>query len=230
MTEFNGFPQEIDEFFMDLQDNNNREWFNAHKRDYEDYVKQPACEFVVAMGEKLRNIAPRINAVPKINQSLFRLNRDTRFAKDKRPYKTDMGIWFWEGERKRMECSGFYLHFGEGKLMIGAGMYIIPRDMLEQYREAVVDKKLGPRLQKAVDHLSNEGYAIKGQHYKKVPRGYDAAHKNVEYLLHNGLHAGNDIKTPKEFYSKTLLDYALARFEKMLPLHMWLMEALGFVQ
>ena len=110
MSAFKGFPRELVRFFNGLRKNNTKEWFQDHKQDYEDHVKQPSMEFVMAMGEKLKTVAPKIHAIPKVNQSLFRLNRDTRFSKDKRPYKANLGIWFWEGDRKRMECPGFYFH------------------------------------------------------------------------------------------------------------------------
>jgi uncharacterized protein (TIGR02453 family) len=110
MSKFRGYPRELITFFDQLKRNNTKEWFTEHKKDYEAYVKQPSEGFVLAMGAKLKAISPGIHAIPKVNQSLFRLNRDTRFSKDKTPYKTNLGIWFWEGGRKRMECSGFYFH------------------------------------------------------------------------------------------------------------------------
>ena len=110
MAEFNGFPRQYFTFFNQLQKNNSKEWFEKHREDYNEFVMHPAREFVAAMGNKLRKIAPEVKAIPKINQSLFKINRDVRFSKDKSPYKTYMGIWLWEGDRKRMECSGFYLH------------------------------------------------------------------------------------------------------------------------
>jgi uncharacterized protein (TIGR02453 family) len=82
-------------------------------------VKGPSGAFVVSMGAKLKAISPAIKAIPKVNQSLFRVNRDTRFSADKSPYKTNLGIWFWEGEKKRMECPGFYFHLDTENLMLG---------------------------------------------------------------------------------------------------------------
>jgi len=113
MAKFNGFPRQYFTFFNQLKKNNTREWFEEHRGDYDEFVLDPAREFVIAMGEKLRKIAPAVNAIPKINQSLFKINRDVRFSKDKSPYKTNMGIWFWEGRGKRMESSGFYFHFAD---------------------------------------------------------------------------------------------------------------------
>jgi uncharacterized protein (TIGR02453 family) len=227
MSGFKGFPKEMIAFFKGLKKNNRKEWFEAHKEDYENYVKDPAADFVVAMGQKLQQLSPRIMAIPKVNQSLFRINRDTRFSHDKTPYKTNLGIWFWEGERKRMECSGFYFHLGEGNLMLGAGRHILSKDNLERYRKAVVHKEHGPQLKKTVAGILRKGYAVHGRHYKRVPRGFDASHKLSEYLLYNGLSAMIEEKIPKEFYSGTIVDYSFSHFKKMYPLHEWLLKAVG---
>ncbi|MFH1490364.1 MAG: DUF2461 domain-containing protein [Pseudomonadota bacterium] len=226
MSGFKGFPKEMVRFFDLLEKNNNRAWFEEHKRDYEEDVKYPAMAFVMAMGGRLKKIAPRVNAIPQVNQSLFRINRDTRFSPDKRPYKTHLGIWFWEGERKRMECSGFYFHVGEGRLLLGTGMHVFPRAFLDPYREAVVDKKLGPLLSRTLSGISKKGYRVTGNQYKQVPRGYDPDHINSDYLLHNGLAALFETKIPEELFSEAIVDYAFSHFENMSLLHEWLKKAL----
>ena len=87
MTEFSGFPRQYFTLFNQLKKNNTREWFEEHRSDYDEFVLNPTREFVIAMGEKLRKIAPGVNAIPKINQSLFKINRDVRFSKDKSPLR-----------------------------------------------------------------------------------------------------------------------------------------------
>jgi len=186
----------------------------------------PARQFVTAMGEKLRKIAPEVNAIPKINQSLFKINRDVRFSKDKSPYKTYMGIWLWEGSRKRMECSGFYLHVENKNMFVGVGIKMFPKNLLERYRQAVVDKKQGAALNKAVKKIADKGYQIDGKHYKKIPRGYAADHPNGEYLLYNGLTARIEEKVPDVFYSGAIIDYAHSHYRNMLSLHRWLKNVL----
>jgi len=144
--EFKGFPRETLDFFDTLEKNNSKEWFEANKNDYENYVKNPAKEFVTVMGEMLPMLDPQIQAIPKVNKSLFRINRDTRFSKNKTPYKTNMGILFWSGDRKRMECTGFYFHIGDGKIMLGSGLYMFTKELMDRYRDAVVDSKKGKSL------------------------------------------------------------------------------------
>jgi uncharacterized protein (TIGR02453 family) len=187
----------------------------------------PAREFVIEMGNTLRKIAPGVNAIPKINQSLFKINRDVRFSKDKSPYKNDMGIWLWEGAGKRMASSGFYLHAENNHLLIGVGIKMFPKPILDRYRHPVADKKQGSTPKSAVQKITARGYLIDGKHYKKVPRGYDADHPNAEYLLYNGLTARVEEKVPDVFYSDALIDYAYSHYKHMLPLHRWLQKTLG---
>jgi len=227
MPVFNGFSKELPKYYQHLKKNNSKQWFEKHHNEYEEFMLVPAREFVVEMGERLRKIAPGINAVPKINQSLFKINRDVRFSKDKSPYKTNMGIWFWEGRRKRMECSGFYFQLEDRKLLFGTGFYMFPKNLLTLYRNAVVDKKLGLELTKAVKKVSGKGYQVNGKYYKRVPQGYDADHPNAEFLLYNGLHAMVEEKIPQAFYSQALIDYAFAHYKNMLPLHRWLLNVMN---
>ncbi len=132
----------------------------------------------------------------------------------------------WEGTRKRMESSGFYLHAENKHILIGVGVKMFPKPILDRYRQAVVDKKLGGDLKKVVQKVSDHGYRVDGKHYKRVPRGYDDGHPNAEFLLFNGMTARIEEKVPDEFYSNALLDYAYSHYRNMLPLHRWLKKLL----
>ncbi|CAB1078662.1 hypothetical protein D1AOALGA4SA_6398 [Olavius algarvensis Delta 1 endosymbiont] len=227
MSNFSGFPREFISYFDNLKKNNSKQWFESNRDDYEKYVLHPSREFVIEMGRRLRRIAPEINAIPKINKSLFKINRDVRFSKDKSPYKTYMGIWLWDGHGKRMESTGFYLHVENNDLFVGVGIKMFPKPLLDRYRQAVVDKKLGPELKRAVKKVSDQGYLVDGRHYKKVPRGYDADHPNAEFLLYNGLTARFEEQLPGTFFSGAIIDYAYSHYQKMLPLHRWLKKLIG---
>ena len=220
---FSGFTKETVSFFNGLRRHNNRDWFESRRGVYEAHVMAPAKAFVVAMGEKLRTIAPRIVAVPKVNKSIFRINRDTRFSLDPAPYKTNLGLYFWEGVRPRMESSGFYFHFEPPEIWLGGGMYMIPEALLGRFRKAVVDPKLGRELTGILAKLrATKGLTVGGEHYKRIPAGYDASHPNAELLKYNGLHAGFDAPIPEEFYSARFVDYCFERFDAIAPLHRWL--------
>ena len=118
-----------------MKKNNTRDWFEKHRSDYDEFVLHPAREFVIEMGKKLRKIAPGVNAIPKINKSLFKINRGVRFSKDKSPYKTYMGIWLWEGNRKRMESSG------EALKELNPG-YIVPTHCTGRKAAMLIEKEM----------------------------------------------------------------------------------------
>jgi uncharacterized protein (TIGR02453 family) len=219
---FAGFPEDCVKFLRDLAANNTREWFQAHKDDYARFVKEPAAAFVVALGGGLRKVAPGVHAEPAVNKSIFRVNRDVRFSADKSPYKTHLGVWLWDGEGRRMECSGFYFHLEPPRIMLGVGMYMFDKAALGKYRQAVVDAKAGPALARAAAAVAKAGYELGGEHYKRIPAGFDADHKNAHFLLHKGLYAGDDEPIPGELHTPAFVDYCLERYRAMLPLHKWL--------
>jgi len=225
---FSGFTKETVRFFNGLRRNNTREWFGAHRETYDARVMEPAKAFVGALGEKLRTAVPMIIAVPMVNKSIFRLNRDTRFTLDPSPYKTNLGLYFWEGTKSRMESPGFYFHVEPPDMYLGSGMYMFPDNLMPRYRRAVVDPKLGKELQKVLAAVAkHKEYEIGGKHYKRVPAGYDPAHSNAELLKHNGLWVGYETKIPEEFYSARLVDYCFERYEPLVPLHRWFMKWAG---
>jgi len=219
---FDGFPKECVRFYRELAKNNTKQWFDQHRSDFESFVMKPARLFVAAMGDALARMSPGIHADPRVDKSIFRIYRDVRFSGDKRPFKTNLGIWFWEGNGPRMESSGFYLQLEPGSLMLGAGMYMFPKHMLKEYRDSVVHPKYGAQLAGAVRKVLKKGHGLGGIYYKKVPRGYRADHTNAEFLLYNGLWAGSEGPVPKEFYTPDLVKYCYKRFSDMYPIHEWL--------
>jgi uncharacterized protein (TIGR02453 family) len=222
---FSGFTKETVRFFNGLRRNNNREWFGRHRETHDEHVMEPAKAFVVAMGERLRRAVPGIIAVPMVNKSIFRLNRDTRFSVDPAPYKTNLGLYFWEGTKKRMESPGFYFHLEPPDLFLGGGFYMLPDSLLPRFRKAVVDPKLGRELARILAALAErKGYEVGGKHYKRVPAGYDPGHPNAEVLKHNGLYAGVEMKIPAELFSSGLVDFCFERYEPIVPLHRWLVR------
>jgi uncharacterized protein (TIGR02453 family) len=224
-TDFSGFTKETVRFFTRLRKNNNREWFERNRDIYETQVMDPAKAFVTAMGKRLKTIAPRIVAAPKVNKSIFRINRDTRFSLDPTPYKTNLGIYFWDGLRSRMESPGFYFHLEPPHLVLGGGMYIIPDNLLGCFRNAVVDPKSGREIATIVAAIRDlPGFTVEGLHYKRVPAGFDPAHPNAELLKHKGLYGGIEMEIPEEFFSARLVDYCFERLEPLAPLHRWLMK------
>ena len=223
MQKFEGFPPQVLQFYAQLRENNRKEWFEKRRSDFEEYSLQPARAFVEAMGQRLSLLVPHIQADPRVNRSLFRIYRDTRFSKDKTPFKTHLAIWMWEGRRKRMECSGFYFHLEPERVMVGIGIYAFPKPHLKAYRQAVGRDDAGEELSVIAKELNALGYSLAGHKmYKRVPHGFRTDHPRAGLLLHGGLYASTDSKPFKALHSAQLLDWCFEHYHAMLPLHRWL--------
>ncbi len=225
---FRGFPLESVAFLKDLSENNNKTWFAEHKGDFEKHLMEPARDFVYEMGNRIKEISPKVVADPKVDRSIFRMYRDTRFSKDKAPYKTHLGIFFWEGTRPKMDCPGYYFHLEPPNLMLAVGMHCFSKELLGRFRDRAVHPLHGPDLAKSAAEVTSAGnYEIGGQHYKKTPKGYDPKHENAHLLLYNGLYAWCEASIPNELHNTDLLDYCFVRFKDMAPVHWWLVGLTG---
>lgn len=229
MNAFTGFSQETVAFYRQLVMYNERFWFETHKTEFKQHVMTPAQAFVEAMGERLSSIVPRLIYDNRAtgSGSIYRIHRDTRFSPDKTPYKTFLGILFWEGSRHKNESSGFYLQVNPDNIYLAVGVYIFPPALVKTYRDAVVQPERGLRLTTVVRDIAAAGYQVGGAHYKRVPAGYDAAHPNVELLKHNGLYAGIEMPIPAAFYSEAFIEFCFAHFQAMLSLHQWLIRTIA---
>ncbi len=224
-TGFNGFPKQMFRFLEALEKNNDREWFKAHKDEFESVVLSPSRQYVAAMGERLHKRVLGVHAIPLVDKSIFRIHRDTRFSSDKRPFKTHVGIFLWEGDDDKLDCPGFYLHLEKDKVLLGGGLYIFSKSVIRCYRKAVDDDKRGGRLLKIlkVTHSHLE-YDMDIEPYKQVPRGYPKDHPRAELLKRKGLTFGETTPILPVFHTEGALDYVYERFEKLIPLHKWLCE------
>ena len=190
--EFEGFPPSTLQFFADLKENNDREWFAANKLTYLSDVVEPAKAFILALGGMLTGLHPGINFDTRTNGagSMFRIYRDVRFSKDKSPYKTHLGMVFWLGSGKKTESAAFYVGVSDEGADVFAGMWQFPKETLAAYRKAVDDPAKGDELAAILENLRNTGYEIGGDTYKRVPRGFDPEHPHVALLKHSAVHAG----------------------------------------
>lgn len=221
---FDGFSKRCVSFLKGLAANNNRKWFEAHRADFDDYVMEPARQFVVSLGDRLHEFAPGVIVEPRVDRSIFRIYRDVRFSKDKSPYKTNLGIWFWEGGLPRKECSGFYFHLEPPTLLLAVGSHMFGKETLAEYRASVIHPKYGARLADAIDKVTDGPYTIGGKHYKRVPRGFDPDDENSDLLLYNGLYAATEIGIPDELHTPGLVDFCANKYRDMSPIHKWLVE------
>lgn len=217
------FPEEGLQFLRDLAANNNKAWFEENKDTYLRALREPALAFIVELGEQLKNrVSPDIIYDTRTNGagSLFRIHRDIRFSEDKTPYKTTVDMVFWQGDGKKMESPGFGVRVTPNGVDMFAGIRGFPKPMLQAYQQAVVDDSLGADLEAVIAKVQAAGYPIEGEHYKRVPRGYDKDHPRAHLLLYAGLYASHSGLNPVA--SPDLAILVADHLEKMSPVQQWL--------
>jgi uncharacterized protein (TIGR02453 family) len=225
---FAGFPDGTFAFLRGLAKNNNKVWFDAHRDDYEQYYVAPARALVEALGPRLRKISPGVSCEPQVNGSIFRINRDVRFSKDKTPYRTNLDLWFWHGERGGWSAPGFFFRLSADKLGLGVGMHMLQKEQLAAFRAAVLDPKSGTALDKTIARVRAAGpYVIGGAMRKTVPRGFDPNHERAGFLLHKGLWVDMERDADKTERSPDFVEFCARHYAAMWPIGKWLLGALG---
>ncbi len=169
-------------FLRELEANNSRPWFQANKERYEREVREPMLRFIADFGVEARKISPYIVADPrKAGGSMFRIHRDTRFSKDKSPYKTSAAARFSHADGKDVHAPGFYLHMEPGQVFAGAGVWHPDSTTLGRIRDAIVAEPEGWR--RALSGKAFKAHcALGGAALKRPPRGYDPDHPLIEDL------------------------------------------------
>ncbi len=214
------FSDELFHFLKRLKRNNKREWFQAHRDDYEMHACQPALRFISDFAEPLQEIAPYLNADARPSRgSLFRIYRDTRFSHDKRPYKTHLGMRF-SHRGKDVHSPGFYLHLEPGGSFAACGLWHPDPATLLKVRTAIVNR---PDEWRAVRNLLNWDDAGK---LSRVPRGFPSDHEFVEDLKLRDLGSAIEL-TDKQVCGPQFMKLFVQACRKMSPLGSFLSRAVG---
>ncbi len=179
---FEGFSKDFWKFFRDLKKNNERDWFEANKDRYKAEVVAPLQDFIIALAPKLAKVSPNFKCDPKPNGgSMFRIYRDTRFSKDKTPYKTNAGLQFRHLQCNDFRAPGYYLHLAPGDVFFGGGMYMPEPPALSAVRQAIADK---PAEWKKARDAASVKRAFGGlsdiESLTKPPRGFAPDHPMIE--------------------------------------------------
>jgi uncharacterized protein (TIGR02453 family) len=182
MTEFRGFPPDLFGFFNDLEKHNNREWFNANKQRYLESVVQPMGEYILAMQPRLQTISPHYVADPSPHGgSMFRIYRDTRFSRDRTPYKTHVACHFRHDAGKDAHAPGFYVHLEPKGLFFGGGIWQPPAAELNKIRNFIADNaRSWARIRNSKKVVEMGG--IQGDALQRPPQGFHAGHVHIEDL------------------------------------------------
>jgi len=176
------FTRQTFDFLRELAANNNRDWFNENKPVYECDVRQPAMTFIERMAPRITEISPHFLAIAKKSGgSLMRVYRDTRFSRDKKPYKTNIGIQFRHEQGRNIHAPGYYVHIDPQSVFVGAGMWRPDSRTLGKIREHLVEAETA-WVAARDDVKFRTCFNLSGEALKRAPRGYSPDHPLIEDL------------------------------------------------
>jgi len=208
---FTGWPDAALEFYVGLEADNSKAYWQAHRETYDECVKAPFLELSEIVR---REFGP---------MHVFRPNRDTRFSKDKTPYKTAAAA-VTEGEGG----ASYYVQVSAEGLFVGSGYYHLQTDQLQRFRDAVADNRTGPNLVTAVDALRKKKYDVAAREsLKRSPRGFDPDHPRVELLRMKGMHVGRLYGAPRWMHTAGAAERIVTAWRDAAPVNSWLDRHVG---
>lgn len=212
-----GFEKGLFQFLEDLADNNHRDWFQANKKRYQADVVEPSLAFIADFESRLKKISPFFRAIPKkMGGSLMRIYRDTRFAKDKTPYKTNVGIHFRHEMGGDIHAPAFYIHIEPNDCFLAAGVWHPDADALLKIRSRIDEDS--SKWKRARDNKRFQvAFRLEGDSLKNPPRGFDKEHAYIGDLKRKDFIAVRRI-TKKQVLARSFIDDVAKSFAAAKPL------------
>ena len=205
--EFTGFPVAALDFYDDLEVDNTKSFWDAHRAVYDEQVRAPMVALTDALAREFGDA------------KVFRPYRDVRFAKDKTPYKTHQGAFVGVAP-----ATGWYVEVAAAGVRVGGGTYHAAGSDLALIREGMAEEKDGKRLQRILSGLERGGFEIGGDRLKTAPRGYDKDHPRIELLRHKSLLGMKKYGFEPFIHTEEVLDRVREDWRKLRPLVSWMAE------
>ncbi len=206
MDGFTGFPVAALDFYDDLEMDNTKSFWEAHKATYDEAVRAPMAALCTALEPEFGDA------------KVFRPYRDVRFAKDKTPYKTHQGGFVQAGP-----ATGWYVQVSAAGVRVGVGYYHPEKEPLAAIRAGIDDDLTGPELLRIVTRLRRAGWEMSGETLKTTPRGYDAAHPRIDLLRHKTLTFTRDYGFDEVIHTPALGDQVRKDWRSGRPLVEWVL-------
>lgn len=217
-----GLPKRTLAFLRDLRANNDRPWFEAHRADYDTYWLAAGLDLVAALGPHCDAMQPRLLAVPRLNQSLRRIHRDTRFSKDKTPYQPRLHLILSTGPAFN-KVPGMHIVLTPDGLGYGAGHYGLDPSALDRIRQRICDATDRAALERALDRAASVGSTLDPPELARLPKGFASAEWD-HLLRRKGLivRTQADLPAPDWLFTALAPERLVAITRAHLPLLEWL--------
>ena len=204
---FTGFPEAALDFYDDLEADNSKVFWEAHKEVYKTSVAAPMAALTDELADEFGTA------------KVFRPYRDVRFSKDKTPYKTHQGAFVGVGP-----ATGYYLQIGAPGVRVGAGFYEASPTRLAAFRKAIDNDLYGPALEQVIAKLRRRGWEIGGETLKTSPRGWDPDHPRIDLLRHKSLTVMRDYGFEEIIHTPKLVPQIRKHWRETSALLDWLVE------
>lgn len=219
------FQPAVFQFLRQLARNNNRPWFQEHKARYEEQALLPALAFIRDFAPRLKKISAYFVASDRrVGGSLMRIYKDTRFSRDKTPYKTNIGIQFRHEFGRDIHAPGFYVHIAPGECFLAVGLWRPDSPSLLQVRQAI--DEWPDRWRRARnDKKFRAAFYLDGASLKRAPQGFEPDHPLIEDIKRTDFIAVSDL-AEQDVLDAGFLDRVAAAFAASRPFMRFLCDAL----
>ncbi|MEM1327238.1 MAG: DUF2461 domain-containing protein [Bacteroidota bacterium] len=218
------FTPDFIQFFQELRANNNRDWFNDNKKRYIAVVKEPFEQYIAAIIERAQIIDPDILITPK--DAIFRIYRDTRFSKDKTPYKLHASAAVAKGGRKDMVSPGIYMQFSDQVIEFYSGIYRPDSKQLQRIREHIaVNLEAFESLMNRPEFVTYFEGKIHGERNKRIPKEFVEIAERQDLIYQKQFYYYHSLPADT-MLQDDLLDLTMAHFEAARPMSQFFEAAL----
>ena len=215
--------KEYAQFFKELDQNNNKEWFHANKKAYEEHVKKPFLKLLEVLIPKVKRLDPQISMNPK--DALFRINKDIRFSKDKSPYNTLMKAGFSPGG-KRSTLPGFYLGIGADKVHLGGGLFNVDTTQLKLVRSAISNDTKSFIAILEQPQFKNMFGKLQGEQAKRLDKSFQKTLEATPYMANKQFYAMTQLPLDQILNNEQADELISTYYQVIQPLNEYLKKAL----
>jgi uncharacterized protein (TIGR02453 family) len=216
-TKFTGFGEHAVDFYDGLEADNSKAYWTDHKPVYDDEIRAPMESLLAELSAEFGEFG---------TSKVFRPYRDVRFAKDKSPYKTNCGGVIEPGRG----AGAYYVEVSSAGLRLGGGSFHLESDQVKRYRVAIDDDRRGGALAKLLAKLQSQGWAIRGEVMKTMPRGFAADHERAELLRHKSIYAMRIFEPDEVLHDRATFDRVRTGWRQLRPFNEWAADHVGVAE
>ncbi len=220
---FNGFSPKTLKFLRGLKANNNKAWFQAHKADYEQFVLGPLRDMVTDLGDFMLDIDPRFEITPAVNKTISRIYRDTRFSKDKSPFRSTVWITFKNQNKDwTTHVCGYFFELSMNSYRYGMGFYNAAPAIMSRFRE-MIDESPKEFLKVISFFTKQRTFVLEGEKYKRII-GKNKPDKIQHWYQRKNMYLVCNRKIDDTLFSSKLVDNLIFGFNMTAPLYHYLLK------